>query len=80
MNITLTAHEDLIAKAREYAVAHNTTLNQLIRDHLERLVGLPDGEQVAAEFADLARNHAGRSEDGFVFDRGAVHVRGGWRP
>ena len=32
-NITLTADEALLAKARAYAHARKTTLNQLIRNH-----------------------------------------------
>ena len=41
MNITLSARDELIERAREYAREHGTSLNQLIRDHLERLVANP---------------------------------------
>ena len=36
-NITLSADEDLIARAREQALAHQTTLNQLFRLWLEEV-------------------------------------------
>jgi hypothetical protein len=76
MNITLSADEKLIARARKYAEAHDTTLNQLIRDYMERITGGLDPEQAAREFVEIARTHAGRSEPGFRFDRNAVHQRG----
>jgi hypothetical protein len=76
VNITVSAEDDLVAKARAYAQTRNTTVNQLIRDYLGRLTGQIDPHQAAEEFAELARSRGGRSEDGFVFDRRDVHVRG----
>jgi hypothetical protein len=75
VNITLSADEAVVAKARAYARARDTTLNQLIRDYLERLTGQLEPEQAAAEFAELARSRPGRSEDGFRFDRRQAHAR-----
>jgi hypothetical protein len=75
VNITLSAEDDLVAKARAYAQTRNTTLNQLIRDYLGRLTGQIDPQQAAEEFSAIARNRAGRSDEGFVFDRRDVHVR-----
>jgi len=75
VNITLSAEADLIAKARAYAQTQSTTVNQLIRDYLGRLTGQIDPQQAAEEFAKLARDHGGRSDEGFVFDRRDVHVR-----
>jgi hypothetical protein len=75
VNITLSAEDDLIAKARAYAQSQNTTVNQLIRDYLGRLTGQIDPQQAAQEFAELAHNGGGRSADGFVFDRRAAHAR-----
>jgi hypothetical protein len=74
-NVTLSADEDLLAKARAYAQARNTTLNQLVRDYLHRLTGQIDPEQAATEFAELARSRPGRSDEGFRFDRRAAHAR-----
>ena len=76
VNITLSAEDDLIARARAYAQTRNTTVNQLIRDYLGRLTGQMDPQQAADEFEELARNRGGRSDEGFVFDRRAAHARG----
>ncbi len=74
-NVTLSADEELLAKARAYAQARQTTLNQMFRDYLMRLTGEIDPEQAAEEFAALARTRPGRSEEDFVFDRRATHAR-----
>jgi hypothetical protein len=75
VNITLTADKDVVAKARVYAQARNTTLNQLVRDYLQRLTGKLDPQEAAEEFAELARSHAGRSDEGFVLNRRGLHAR-----
>lgn len=75
-NVTLTANEELLAKARAYAQVRKTTLNQLIRDYLTRLTGEIDPHQAAEEFAELAHARPGRSDEGFAFDRRALHARG----
>ena len=74
-NITLSADERLIAEARQYAQARNTTLNQLVRDYLAQLTGHPDAAEAAREFADLARARPGRSSTDWTFDREAIHRR-----
>jgi len=75
MNITLSADEKIVQRTREYATRHGTSLNQLLREHMERLVGLPNAQDAAEEFAHLATTQAGCSPEGFVFDRDAVHAR-----
>ena len=74
MNITLSADPAVIARAREYARRRNTTLNQLVREHLMRLTAATDAA-AADEFARLAREHAGQSPEGFRFDRESTHNR-----
>jgi plasmid stability protein len=61
MNITLSADEKLVEKARAYAAAHGTSLNQLIRDYLERLVGDANADKAAAEIAAVAHERPGNS-------------------
>ena len=39
MNITLSADAELIRKSRQYAKAHDTSLNQLVRDYLSTISG-----------------------------------------
>ncbi len=75
VNIILSAEEDLIAKARAFAQTRNTTVNQLICDYLRCLTGQIDPRQAAEEFAELACNRGGRSDEAFAFDRRDAHFR-----
>ncbi len=75
MNITLSAEEELIAKSRQYAKEHNTTLNRLIRDFLEKTSGAQESTANAEEFAELAKNMAGKSRKGFRLNREDIHDR-----
>lgn len=75
MNITLSADQELIRKAREYASRHGTSLNRMIRRYLEQLVSAEDTESCAREFEQLAKQQGGSSPDGFVFDRDEAHDR-----
>ncbi len=75
MNITLSADTELIKKRREYASAHNTSLNQLIRDYLLKLTGECDAEKSAEEFVRLASTMSGKFSNEFKFSRDAVYDR-----
>jgi hypothetical protein len=75
MNITLSVDAQTVQRVREYAARHGTSLNQLVREHMLLLTSTPDRRAVAAEFARLATEHAGRSPDGFVFGRDDCHTR-----
>ena len=50
MNITLSIPDDVVANAREYAKRHGTSLNQIIRDHLNRF----SREALRKERAEIA--------------------------
>ncbi len=70
-NITLSAEEDLITKARAYAHQCNTTLNQLIRDLLSQKV-LPAHQSTIKKAFDLldcypstVKNYRYRREDAY---------------
>jgi len=75
MNITLSADAALIEKGREYAAAHQTSLNQLIRDYLCSITGGNDAQKAADEFMELGRIMAGCSDSEFKFSRDAVYDR-----
>jgi len=75
MNITLSADERTVQRTREYAARLGTSLNRLLREHMEHLAGLVDVQDAAEEFAHLATTQAGCSPEGFVFDRDAAHAR-----
>ncbi len=61
MNLTLSADRRLVEAARKYARDHGTSLNQLIRDYLENLVGNLPRDDAAREFATVARTSPGDS-------------------
>jgi hypothetical protein len=72
MNVTLSVDEQLVARARRKADALGKSLNQLIRDYLEHLVGGDDAERSVAEFKRLsARGHS----RGWRFNRNEIHER-----
>ena len=59
MNITLSADEELIRKARDYAAQRGTSLNQIIREYMEQLTRVADAGRNADEFERLARERGG---------------------
>ena len=50
MNITLSADEILIKKARKYAGEHNTSLNKMVRTFLKSIVSESHDKQNDVEF------------------------------
>jgi len=60
-NITLSADEKLVERAREVARRQGTTLNQLIRAYLESLVGRGAGADTAADLFAAMDAHPGDS-------------------
>lgn len=73
MNITLSVDRTVIERARAYATAHDTSINQLVRDYLSGLVASESPQEHAALFAATARNAAGRSSEGWRFKRETIH-------
>jgi hypothetical protein len=61
MNVTLAIDEKLVARARDVARQRRTTLNQLVRDYLERLTTPDDAPTVAQELERLWAGHEGHS-------------------
>ena len=72
MNITLSAEEAVVEKARRWATAHGTSLNAVIRDHLKTLADEADLPTVAAQFRQNALQ--GRSDSGYRFTREDVYT------
>lgn len=72
MNVTLSIDEQTVARARKRAEALGKSLNQLIRDYLQRLAGGDDPEQSIDEFKRLSgRGHS----RGWKFNRDEIHER-----
>ena len=72
MNLTLSVDAQVVVRARKRAAALGKSLNQVIRDYLERLAGSDDPERSIAEFKRLSGSGAAR---GWRFDRGQLHER-----
>ena len=74
MNLTLSVDDEVIESARLRAQALGTSVNQLVREYLERLAGKSDPDADAAEFEKLSRLANGDSR-GWKFDRDELHER-----
>jgi hypothetical protein len=72
MNVTLSIDEQLVARARKKADALGKSLNQLVRDYLQRLTGGDDPERSIEEFQRLSGH--GNSH-GWRFNRDEIHER-----
>ena len=72
MNITLSIDEQLAARARKRAEALGKSLNQLIRDYLQKLAGGDDPERSIDEFRRLSGKGHSR---GWRFERNEIHER-----
>jgi hypothetical protein len=72
MNVTLSIDEQLVARARKKADALGKSLNQLIRDYLQKLAGGDEPERSIEEFRKLSgRGHS----RGWRFNRNEIHER-----
>ena len=74
-NLTLSVDEKIIDRARDAAQAMGTSLNQLVREHIERLAR---ADQRAADHkAYEARATAAKGQlNGWKFDREEANARG----
>jgi hypothetical protein len=61
MNLTLSVDDDVVKKARRHAKAMGKTVNELVREYLERIAGNSDLKAAVAEFRELSRNPTGNS-------------------
>jgi hypothetical protein len=72
INSTLSVDERIVSRARKRAMALGKSLNQVIRDYLEKLAGADDPERSIKEFEELsARGHS----RGRKFNRDETHER-----
>ncbi len=72
MNVTLSIDEQVVAKARKKAEALGKSLNQLVRDYLQKLAGSDDPERSLQEFERLSGTGNSR---GWRFNRDEIHER-----
>ena len=74
MNLTLSVDERTAARARKRAQAMGKSLNQMVREYLERLAGSDDAQQDVDELRRRSLEGRGRSR-GWRFDRAELHER-----
>lgn len=72
MNVTLSVDAKVLARARKKAEALGKSLNQLVRDYLERVAGGDDPARSIAELRELSGSGHSR---GWRFDRDEIHGR-----
>lgn len=72
MNLTLSIDDQVVSRARKKAEVLGKSLNQLIRDYLQKLAGGDNPEQSIEEFRMLSGKGHSR---GWRFDRSEIHER-----
>ena len=75
MNITLSTDKKIIEKSREYAKKHNTSLNELVRNFLKKLINESDTLVLSEEFEKLALKEGGKSAKSYKFNREDIYER-----
>lgn len=68
VNITLSVDEQIVARAREVARQHGTSLNALIRDYIRQLAGQGRGAEIHRRLVQLWDEGSGGS-GGYDFRR-----------
>jgi hypothetical protein len=74
-NLTLSVDEQLVERARLAAQAMGSSLNQLIREHIERLAGVEQSEAQHLAFEQRAIKAKGKL-GGWKFNRDEANQRG----
>ncbi len=72
MNVTLSIDDQLVSRARQKAESLGKSLNQMIRDYLQSIVGGDDPERSIEEFKRLSGQGNSR---GWRFNRDEIHER-----
>jgi len=62
MNLTLSIDKELLDKARETAGAMGISLNEMVRNYLQRVAGVGDQADTFLEFRKLCLTRGGHSE------------------
>ena len=73
MNITLSAEEETIGRARKWAIEHGTSLNAVIRDYLESLGNDLEVKESADLYRTNAVSHSGKSSGALRFLRSEIY-------
>ena len=75
-NITLAIGDDVLDKVRVYAAGQKTTVNAIVRRHLEKLAAENDSRAEARrQLLRLAHTSKGRLAPDYVWNREELHER-----
>jgi Family of unknown function (DUF6364) len=75
-NITLAIDEEVLDKVRAYAVEHKTTVNAIVRRHLEKIAGENDMRAEARrQLRRLAETSRGSLSPDYVWNREELYDR-----
>jgi plasmid stability protein len=75
-NITLAIDDEILNKVRVYAAEHKTTVNAIVRNHLEKLVGENDKRSEARRnLLRLAETSRGRLASDYAWNREELYDR-----
>lgn len=61
MNLTIAVDDELLSKAREMAQHQGTSVQEVLRKHLEEYVGGRSREEIARELVELLKTTGGHS-------------------
>lgn len=76
MNLTITVDDDTLLRARQRALEERTSVNAVLRRHLEEYAGTLDRQRVALErFVELSRASTSRSDGGERWTRDELYER-----
>lgn len=75
MNITLSLDESLVHRARKLAQQRGTSLNQLVRDHLEELTSSSDPLLAFEALENLWKEHPAQPDPDWKWNRGDLYDR-----
>jgi len=75
MNVTLSLDEALVQRARKLAHQRGTSLNQLVRDHLEELTASSDPLQAFESLETLWVEDPARPDPDWKWKRSAAYDR-----
>jgi hypothetical protein len=74
MNVTLSVDDQVLERARKLAATMGKSVNQMVREYLERLTSLDDAERDIEELRRLSIDSGGDPR-GWRFDRDEIHER-----
>jgi len=79
-NLTIAVDKELLKRARIKAIEEGTSVNAVLRDHLEWYVGAGTTDAALAAFAELASRSIARSgPQGRTWSRDELHDRSAGR-